>query len=43
LCARAHRRLRTLIWFLYEWLISTRLDLPDAIAGRYVPVLDPDL
>ena len=29
------------IWFLYEWLTGTRLPLPDAAAGRYVPVLDP--
>lgn len=29
------------IWFLYEWLTGNRLDLPDAEAGRYVPVLDP--
>jgi Fic/DOC family len=29
------------IWFLYEWLTGKRLDLPDAQAGRYVPVLDP--
>jgi hypothetical protein len=31
------------IWFLCEWLTGTRLDLPDAQAGRYVPVLDPAL
>jgi len=31
------------IWFLYEWLTGTRLSLPDAAAGRYVPVLDPTL
>jgi hypothetical protein len=31
------------IWFLYEWLTGTRLDLPDAGDGRYVPVVDPDL
>jgi Fic/DOC family len=30
------------IWFLYEWLLGARLDLPDAAAGRYVPVLDPE-
>ena len=29
------------IWFLYEWLTGTRLDLADASAGRYVPVVDP--
>jgi len=29
------------IWFLYEWLTQTRLDLPDAAGGRYVTVLDP--
>ncbi|MBB4210793.1 Fic family protein [Rhodothalassium salexigens DSM 2132] len=31
------------LWFLYEWLIGKLLDLPDAEAGRYVPVLDPRL
>jgi len=30
------------IWFLYEWLTGTRLALPDAEGGRYVPVVDPD-
>ncbi len=29
-------------WFLYEWLMGTRLDFPDAKAGTYVPVVDPD-
>ncbi|MEP4379780.1 MAG: Fic family protein [Alphaproteobacteria bacterium] len=31
------------IWFLYEWLTGQTLDLPDASAGRYVPVVDPTL
>lgn len=31
------------VWFLYEWLTGDTLDLPDATAGRYVPVIDPDL
>ncbi len=31
------------IWFLYEWLTGTQLDLPDAAAGTYVTVLDPKL
>ena len=30
------------IWFLYEWLIGDRVDLPDAAAGRYAPAIDPD-
>lgn len=30
-------------WFLYEWLTGKELDLPDARAGRYVSVLDPEL
>ena len=30
------------VWFLYEWLIGSRLDLPDAEAGRYVHIVDPD-
>ena len=31
------------IWFLYEWLTGSKLDLPDAEAGRYANVLDPKL
>jgi hypothetical protein len=30
------------IWFLYEWLIGERLDLPDAEKGTYEPVVDPE-
>ena len=30
------------VWFLHEWLTGEHLDLPDAAAGRYVPVVDPD-
>ena len=30
------------IWFLYEWLMSARLDLPDADQGTYALVVDPD-
>ncbi|MFC1543661.1 Fic family protein [Gemmatimonadota bacterium] len=30
------------IWFLYEWLTGSRLSLPDASGGRYVPVVDPN-
>ncbi len=30
------------IWFLYEWLSGARLGRPDADAGKYVPVVDPD-
>ena len=29
-------------WFLYEWLLGTRLDLPDADKGLYTTVVDPD-
>lgn len=29
------------IWFLYEWLLDTRLDLPDAGTVKAVPVVDP--
>ncbi len=28
-------------WFLYEWLTGTKLDLPNAERGTYVPVVDP--
>ncbi len=30
------------VWFLYEWLLQARLDLPDAMAGAYALVVDPD-
>lgn len=30
------------IWFLYEWLIGERLDLPDADRGSYVEAVDTD-
>ena len=30
------------LWFLYEWLLGTALDLPNARQGSYVPALDPD-
>jgi len=31
------------IWFLYEWLTGTRLDLPDLKRGTYVDALDANL
>jgi hypothetical protein len=30
-------------WFLYEWLLGAKLDLPDAEKGAYAEVVDPDL
>jgi hypothetical protein len=30
------------IWFLYEWLVGRRLDLPDADKGTYEPVVDKE-
>ena len=30
------------VWFLYEWLTGTRLDLPNADRGAYAPIVDPD-
>lgn len=30
------------LWFLYEWLTGTRVNLPDAERGTYVPAVDPD-
>jgi hypothetical protein len=30
------------LWFLYEWLTQSALDLPTAETGAYVPVVDPD-
>ena len=29
------------LWFLYEWLLDRRLDLPDAGLGNYEPVVNP--
>ncbi len=29
------------IWFLYEWLIGARLDLPNAGSGEYPLIVDP--
>ena len=29
------------IWYLYEWLLSGKLSLPDAEQGNYAPVVDP--
>lgn len=30
------------LWFLYEWLLQQRIDLPDAQKGAYAPVVDPE-
>ena len=30
------------LWFLYEWLLDERLDLPNAPRGTYAPVVDPE-
>lgn len=30
------------IWFLYEWLVGTQLDLPPAERVAYVPAVDPE-
>ncbi len=30
------------IWFLYEWLTGTILELPDAIKGNFVDIIDED-
>ena len=31
------------IWFLYEWLLQTKLNIPDLDSGNYVPLLDEKL
>ncbi|MCH7794308.1 MAG: Fic family protein [Proteobacteria bacterium] len=41
-CAKPTGSYARRIWFLYEWLIGNCLDLPNAAAGRYIPVVDPD-
>ncbi len=30
------------IWFLFEWLLATKLDLPDLKKGTYVDAIDPE-
>ena len=30
------------VWFLYEWLLGTKLDIPDLKTGTYVEVVNPD-
>ena len=30
------------VWFLYEWLLGKRLDLPDASKGAYEPAVNPE-
>lgn len=30
------------LWFLYEWLLDTQLDLPDATHGTYALIVDPE-
>ncbi|MBM3724876.1 MAG: Fic family protein [Acidobacteria bacterium] len=30
------------VWFLYEWLLGERVDLPNAETGAYVRVVDPE-
>lgn len=31
------------IWFLYEWMMNKKLDIPDLKKGNYVPLLDDRL
>ena len=31
------------IWFLHEWLLNTKLDIPDAKSGTYAEVVDQEL
>lgn len=31
------------IWFLYEWLLQTKLNIQDLESGNYVPILDKKL
>ncbi len=31
------------LWYLYEWLLDERLDLPDVKNAAYVPVVNPEL
>lgn len=31
------------IWFLYEWLLDTHLDIPDLKTGNFADLLDPEI
>lgn len=31
------------LWFLYEWLLNTQLDIEDVQAGNYIPLVNMDL
>lgn len=31
------------IWFIYEWLFKTQLDIPDLNRGNFVPLIDEDI
>ena len=31
------------VWFLYEWLLNRKLDIPDAKSGTYARIVDPKL
>lgn len=31
------------IWFLYEWLTNSQLDIPDLTTGNYIDLVDPEL
>ncbi len=31
------------IWFLYEWLMDSRIEIPDLTVGNYVDLADPNL
>ncbi|WP_346860854.1 Fic family protein [uncultured Draconibacterium sp.] len=31
------------IWFLYEWLVGTKLNIPDLKTGNYVEIVNPTL
>lgn len=31
------------IWFLYEWILNSKLNIPDLKEGNYVPLIDEEL
>jgi hypothetical protein len=41
-CAKPTSAYARRLWFFYEWLLGTRLDLPDAERGSYAPAVDPE-
>jgi Fic/DOC family len=40
--SKPHGRYTRRGWFLFEWLMNRRLDIPDLASGTYIDLLDPE-